>query len=259
LITLPLVKLWKLRSLICHYSWINIKIRYKGTYLGLLWIALEPALIFVILFTVFSSVLGGSKENFAIYFLTGIIFHNIFSRGVGGGLVSLITNQGILQASNIKREFFPVSSTVTAFIILLVEMGVFFGLMPFFEFIPTWTIALFPIILFLLIVLTLGLSYLLSILFVYVRDIQSIWMVLVLALFFVSPIFWYVDDANEILLAIHSVNPLGQLIELAHKVVVFGEIPALIDWMYASGLVAIVFIIGYGIFQKYEKYALEEM
>jgi len=237
----------------------NIKIRYKGNYLGLAWIALEPTLIFLILLTVFSSVFVGSTEDFAIYFLTGIIFHNIFSRGVGGGIVSLITNQGILQSSNIKREFFPVASTVTAFIILLVEVAVFFALMPFFEFVPFWTITLLPIVLFLLIVLTLGLSYLLSILFVYVRDIQSIWIVLILAMFFVSPIFWYVDDANEILLSIHAVNPLGQLIELAHKVVVFGEIPPLIDWIYASGLVAIVFIIGYGLFQKYEKYALEEM
>jgi len=191
--------------------------------------------------------------------LTGIIFHNIFSRGVGGGIVSLITNQGILQSSNIKREFFPVASTVTAFIILLVEVAVFFTLMPFFEFVPFWTITLLPIVLFLLIVLTLGLSYLLSILFVYVRDIQSIWIVLILAMFFVSPIFWYVDDANEILLSIHAINPLGQLIELAHKLVVFGEIPPLIDWIYASGMVALVFIVGYGVFQKYEKYALEEM
>jgi len=186
-------------------------------------------------------------------------FFNIFSRGVGGGIVSLITNQGILQSSNIKREFFPVASTVTAFIILLVEVAVFFALMPFFEFVPFWTIALLPIVLFLLIVLTLGLSYLLSILFVYVRDIQSIWIVLILAMFFVSPIFWYIDDANEILLAIHAVNPLGQLIELAHKVVVFGEIPPLIDWIYASGLVAVIFIIGYGVFHKYEKFVLEEI
>jgi len=237
----------------------NIKIRYKGNYLGLVWIALEPTLIFLILLTVFSSVFVGSTEDFAIYFLTGIIFHNIFSRGVGGGIVSLITNQGILQSSNIKREFFPVASTVTAFIILLVEVAVFFTLMPFFEFVPFWTITLLPIVLFLLIVLTLGLSYLLSILFVYVRDIQSIWIVLILAMFFVSPIFWYVDDANEILLSIHAINPLGQLIELAHKLVVFGEIPPLIDWIYASGLVALIFIIGYGVFQKYEKYALEEM
>jgi len=257
--SLPLVNLWKLRSLIFHFSWMNIKIRYKGNYLGLLWIALEPTLTFLILLTVFSSVFVGNREDFSIYFLTGIIFHNIFSRGVGGGLVSLTTNQGILQSSNIKREFFPVASTVTGIIILFVEMGVFFGLMPFFEFIPSWTIVFLPIVLFLLIVLTLGLSYLLSILFVYVRDIQSIWVVVMLALFFVSPIFWYVDEGNEILLGIHSVNPLGQLIELAHKIVVFEEIPPLIDWIYASGLVAIVFIIGFVTFQKYEKYALEEI
>ena len=235
----------------------NIKIRYKGNYLGLAWIALEPTLTFLILLTVFSSIFVGSTEDFAIYFLTGIIFHNIFSRGVGGGLVSLMTNKGILQSSNIKIEFFPVASTVTAFIILLVEVAVFFTLMPFFEFVPFWTITLLPIVLFLLIVLTLGLSYLLSILFVYIKDVQPLWSVFAHSMIFITPIFWYLDDASGIVLEVQRVNPLGQLIELAHQIVVFGQVPPLNDWLYTAAIVFGILFVSFGIFKRFEKKVVE--
>ena len=255
----PIANLWKLRSLIINFAWMNLKIRYKGTYLGLIWMALEPTLIFLLIYTVFTSIRERTIEDFGIYLLTGIILHSIFSRGTGGGLLSLVTNRGILQSSNIQREFFPVASTVTALITLLVQVGVFFGLMPFFNFVPPWTIVFIPIVFGLLLVLILGLSYFLSIVFAYVRDIQSIWPVVVLAMFFLSPIFWYIEDANDILLSIHAVNPLGQIIELGHKIVVFGQIPPLNDWLYASLLVFIVFIIGFATFRKFEKRVMEEL
>jgi len=237
----------------------NIKIRYKGAYLGLVWTALEPALIFLLMYTVFTSLRLRTGEDFAIYLLTGVIIHNIFSKGSGIGLLSLVTNRGILESSNINREFFPVSATTTALIAIFLEIGVFFGLMPYFDFVPPWTIVFLPLIFALLLVLILGLSYFLSILYVFVRDIHPIWGVLVLGLFFLSPIFWSLDDANEVLLGIHAVNPLGQLIELGHKIVIFGEVPPMIDWLYASMLVAIVFFIGYVTFLRYHNKVMEEL
>ena len=257
--SLPLVGLWKKRSLVLHFAWTNIKVRYKGTYLGLIWAALEPTLVFLLLFTVFTSIRDRPIEGFGIYLLSGIILHSIFARGTGDGLISLFTNKGILQSSNISREFFPVATTGTALITSFVKVGVFFALMPYFNFIPPWTIVYLPIVIGLVLVLVLGLSYFLSILFVYVKDVQLVWPVVVLAMFFLSPIFWYVDEVDGILLTIHAVNPLGQLIELGHKIVVFEQIPPINDWLYASLLVGIVFIIGYATFHKFEKRIMEEM
>ncbi len=98
----------------------------------------------------------------------------------------------------------------------------------------------------------MGFSYILSIVSVYLKDIQPAWAVIVHALFFVSPIFWYVKDANEILLAFHRVNPLGQILDLGHKIVVFGEVPTFNEWMYPSVFVIAIFLFGFAIFKKYE-------
>jgi len=131
--------------------------------------------------------------------------------------------------------------------------------MPFFGFTPTWTVALLSIVFVLLILLVLGFSYMLSVIHVYLPDIHPIWGVFTHALFFVSPIFWYLDDVSGIVLEIHKINPMGQLIELGHKLVVSGEIPPLSDWLYSVAFVIFVLFLGFTIFQKYQGKIVENL
>ena len=259
LLSLPLINLWKMHSLIVYFAILNIKIRFKGTYLGFLWTGLEPLLVFILLYTVFTSIRISERENFAIYLLTGIILYHIFSRGTLNGLGSIRSNRGIIQSLTIRRELFPVVATLTLCILTVVEIGVFFGLMPFFNFIPSWTIVLFPLVLLLLFILVLGFSYFLSIISIYVRDIQIIWAIIIHALFFISPIFWYVEEVEGLLLIFHKINPLGQIIEIAHQIVVFGNIPPISEWLYASAFVLAILAIGYVTFQKFQGRIIEEI
>jgi len=108
-----------------------------------------------------------------------------------------------------------------------------------------------------MLVLVLGLSYLLSILFVYIRDIQPLWSVFSYALFFVSPVFWHLNEVDGILKQVHFFNPLGRIIELAHNVV-FNEIPSVEDTVITVLYVVGIFFVGYYIFQKYENKIAEE-
>jgi len=254
----PLFDLWAKRSLVLNFALINIKIRYKGTYLGLLWTAIEPLLLFVLLYVVFTGIRESTREDFAIYLLIGIIFHHTFARGTQGGMMSLRENFSILTSVNIKRELFPVTATVTASLLLLIEIAVFLGFMPIVEFIPSISIVLLPLILVLLFFLILGVSYFLSIINAYTRDIQPLWGIIVMGLFFVTPIFWYLDSANGIILEIHKINPLGQIVEIAHKIV-FGEIPPLENWLYSSALILGIFFAGYFVFRRLEDRILERM
>jgi len=258
LITLPLIQLWKLRSLIIHFAILNLKIRFKNTYLGFLWAALEPLLYFTVLYVVFTSI-RSHQDEFAIYLISGVMIFHIFARGTSGGLVSLITNVGTITSLNINKEFFPVVATAAIGLLAFVDIGVFFGLMPVFQFVPSWTLVFLPIILILLIFLILGLSYILSIVNVYVRDVQIMWGIFVHSLLFISPIFWYVDQVEGILIDIQKINPLGQLIELAHTVVIYGTIPSINEWLYTSTFIFAIFFFGYFVFHKYEDRITEKL
>jgi len=109
--SLPLVNLWSMRSLILHFAIMNIKIRFKGTYLGFAWTAIEPTLTFVILYLVFTNLRFGAGENYGVYLLTGIFVYHIFVRGTMGGLSSLRSNRAILESLNIRKEFFTEKET----------------------------------------------------------------------------------------------------------------------------------------------------
>lgn len=259
MISLPLVKLWNNRSLIFHFSKLEIKRRYKESYLGFIWSALEPLFIFILLYVVFTSIREPRGENFAIYLITGVMIYHLFTRGTMGGLTSLRGNSSILKSFHIRKELFPVVATGAIAILMFAEVGVFLGLMPVFSFTPTWTLVFFPILIALLLFLILGVSYILSIGNVFATDIQPIWAVFVYALLFASPIFWSLSYVEEgILLEIQKINPVGQLIEIAHKLV-FGQIPPVSDWLYTSAFVFGILFIGYGLFQKFEKRATEEL
>ena len=116
---LPMINLWSKRSLILHYSLLNMKLRYKGTSLGLIWAGLEPLFMFLILYVVFTSI-RSQRDDFGIYLISGILMFNLFQRGTISGLSSLVDNGGIMKSLKIKKELFPVASTgTTAFFVIL--------------------------------------------------------------------------------------------------------------------------------------------
>ena len=252
MIALPLIQLWDKRGLIFHFAFLSLKLRFKNTYLGFLWAALEPLFYFVMLYVVFTSI-REVPEHFEIYLMSGIILFHVFARGTSGGLSSLTGNGGILKSLKFKKEFFPVVATVAIGLLAFVDVGVFLGLMPVFQFTPSLTLILLPLPLILLLILILGLSYFLSIVTIYVRDVQFFWSIFTHSLLFVSPIFWSLETVKkEILLQIHQLNPLGQLIEITHHLVIYGDIPPLSDWLYTTAFILAIFFTGYFVFHKFE-------
>lgn len=256
---LPLIGIRSKSSVILYFSIINVKLRYKGTNLGFLWNALEPLLTFLVLYAVFTSIKIGRNEDFAIYLLSGIIFYHIFTRGTLAGLGSLRNNKGIIISLNVGNEFFLAVAVGSICLTSIVEIAVLLILFPFFQFAPSISLALLPVVLALILILILGLTYILSVLNVFFKDIVPIWGVFIHALFFISPIFWYLSDVEGILLSIQAINPVGQIIELSHSIIVYGEAPPLSDWLYTSAFVFGILFFGFYFFKKFENKIVEEL
>lgn len=258
MVKIPLMSIINKKSLIFQFSIANIKLRYRGTYIGIAWSALEPLLMFLLLFVVFSSIKETNREFFSVYLISGIMIYHIFIKGTMAGLASIRDNAGILKSLNIEKEFFPTVATGSTILLAAITVGVFFSLMPVFNFTPQWSILLLPIVLGILFLLIQGISYFLSVVNVYARDIQPIWAIFSYALIFVTPIFWYIEDVKGILPDIHMINPLGQIVELTHKIV-FGEIPSIQDWAYVLLLTLSIFILGFVVFSLMEKRISEKL
>ena len=258
LVSVPLLSLWSKRSLIFYFSIMNVKLRYKGTNLGFFWNVLEPLFTFLVLYIVFTNI-RDRPDDFGIYLLTGIMFYHVFTRGSFTGLGSLRKNRHIITSFNVQKEFFSAVAIGSIVLTTLVEMSVFLVVLLSFNFIPSWTIIFFPLLIIMMLVLVLGLTYFLSILNIYFKDIQPIWGIFIHVVFFISPIFWYVNNVDGILLDIMKINPVGQIIELSHQIVVYGQVPPLNEWLYTTGIILGILFVGYFIFKKYENKVAEEL
>ena len=255
---LPLLGLRGKGNLVIQFAFINFKTKYKGTYLGFIWNVLEPILTFLLLYFVFTQI-RDRADDFSIYLLTGLMLFHIFTRGTMSGLSSIRSNSGLVTSFNFPREFFPAVNLGSIALTAIVEMIILVSLLPLFGFTPHWTLIFLPVVVALMLLLVLGLSYILSIMFVFVKDIQPVWGVIAHALFFISPIFWYVEEVGDFLIFSLKVNPVGQILELGHQVVVFGNVPPLFDWLYTASFVVVILFLGFGVFKKYEKTIAEEL
>lgn len=249
--TTSIQNIWVTRNLIFHLAIMDLKLRYKGTFLGFLWSVLEPLAQLVVLYVIFSS-LRPSNESFIIYLFSGLIVIHLFARGTTQGMLSLDTKKSIIQSLNIPKIIFPLSSVMTNILMFGIEIILFFTFIFALNIPLTSTVFFLPIILFLLIILTSGISILLSVVKLYFKDFQTIWGIITMSLIFITPVFWLVEDMPDEITNILLLNPLAVLIEMIHEVVLFDEIPSINELAYAIGTCVGILLLSYLLFLKVE-------
>ncbi|TXI28109.1 MAG: ABC transporter permease [Nitrosomonas oligotropha] len=217
--------------------------RYRGSFLGLLWTFINPILMLSIYTFVFSvvfkvrldshnsSVIHDDEFAFALLLFTGLILFNLFSECLARAPGLILANINYVKKIIFPLEILPLISLCSA----LFHAGISFLILFSFLLITShpieWTIIFLPVILLPLVMLTLGLSWILASIGVFVRDIgQFIGLVLTMLLF-LSPIFYPASALPESIRDYLFLNPLTLIIEQARAVILYGQLP---DW---SGLI----------------------
>jgi lipopolysaccharide transport system permease protein len=245
------------RRLILQLARRKIAARYRGSLLGGLWAVIHPVMMLGIYTFVFSFVLraratltSGSQGDFALFLFSGMIVYTIFSECVNDAPSLVLSNRGY-----IKHLLFPVEvlswvSVVSAmfnflvgFVILMVFAYVLNG--------PPPATALFaPLLLVPVVLLTLGLSWLLSSLGTFLQDLSQGINVATTALFFLSPIFYPVSAIPEPIRRYGFLNPFVFTLETMRGVLFQGAIP---DWRMLGALTLVSLLVawlGYAWFMK---------
>ena len=138
----------------------------------------------------------------------------------------------------------------------LMVLGIF---MAAFQFIPTVTILLLPLVLALELLLIFGIALPLSVLNVKFKDTEFIWGVVLSAGFFLTPIFYQFDMLPEAIRNVLQFSPMVQIVTMAHHVVLYGMLPSVNTVLYAVGSISAITVIGYLIFRKYQAKIAEDM
>ena len=240
----------KNRALLRQLVLRNISLRYKGSLLGFLWTFLMPLIMLSEYTFIFSVVFksrwnidtGDTRGAFAIIMFCGMSMYNMFSESISTSCSAIIGNPNFVKKVIFPLELLPLTQTISSFIIgtvwfLLVFLGTIFifGKVGF-------TMLLLPLTLLPLFLFSLGFSYFVASISVYIRDTQYIVGVVLQVLFFMTPVFYPIQAVPEKFRFILQLNPLAILIEQSRNVFLFGNYP---DWSQLG----VAFLMSYIVFQ----------
>lgn len=249
--------IWRNRELIYQFTKREVISRYRGSYLGILWSFLNPFLMLIIYTFVFSVVFKarwgsgtGTKTEYALILFSGIITFNLFAEVVTRSPSLILSNVNYVKKVVFPLEILPVvtvgSALVNAGISILILLSGLMVLLGVFH----WTIIFLPIVLLPLVLFSLGLSWFLASLGVFLRDVGHIIGVVVQALMFLSPVFYPVSAIPVALQPIFYVNPISYVVEDMRRIMVWGQLPNW-EWLIlGTGISLTVTFLGLTWFQK---------
>ena len=268
-----------------HYSWIllrelvktDFKLRYQGSMLGMAWSVLRPLMLFAVMYVVFVRFLrfGAGIPHFAVSLLLAQTLWSFFQEATSQGMRAIVDRGDLLRKINFPKYIVVISSTVSAFINLLISLVVvlIFMIINGVEF--RWTAVLFPLLIIELYIFALAIAFLLSTLYVRFRDIGHIWDVVMQIWFYLTPIIYPLSQIINMggygLLIAKSLlifNPVAQIIQDARYVMVTTQTETIWNIVGAGFpllriipiiLILVLFIVGVAVFRKHSKRFAEEL
>lgn len=227
----------------------DIKLKYRSSYMGVLWTLLEPLLTMMVLVLVFSKLYHNTKD-FPVYVLTGRLLYSFFANTTRGALKSVRANAGMIKKVYVPKYMYPFASVLSGYVQFLISLVVLAGVAIYCDVVPTWHLVESLIPLTVVLVLTMGAGLWLSTLAVFFRDLEYLWGVALTLIMYACAIFYKVEtvvgDNNRWLFRL---NPLYSVIE-NFRDAVYGNALNVSVMLYSIGFSVVLFLSGLFVFYK---------
>jgi ABC-2 type transport system permease protein len=239
----------------------QFKLKYTGSALGYVWSLVKPLMLFGIMYLVFSVLLkaGGSDQDFPVELLFGIVLWTFFIESTTLAMNAIAGASDLIRKAYFPRWILVVSSTASALLtfaintLLVVVVTLLLGKLH-----PSWSSLVAPLYYIELVALVLGVSLLLSALFVFFRDLGHIWEILSLVLFYGSAVVFPFARIPGSLRDVAGLNPIAQIVQDVRHVVVNPGNPRIPSMATAIGTLEVVpilitiaiLVIGFAVFNR---------
>jgi len=247
----------------------DLKVRYKSSLLGITWSMLNPLLMMLVFTVVFTTLAGGMDKAAApAFILSGLLPWNFFAGTVSVATQSIVGNTHLIKKVYFPREVLPLSVVLGNLVHFLIALPIYFILailmgIPGAEggsFFPhlLWL----PVIILVQLIFTLGFSLIAATINVFYRDMGIVMETLILAWFFMTPIFYDFEKtfaATRVILGIEIpisrlafiLNPMASITAAYRDAMYYGR-PLALDFFFRTAVsAALVLVIGYWFFQRY--------
>ena len=227
----------------------GIRLKYRHSYLGLIWTLLEPLLTMIVLTIVFGTLYGRTKD-FSVYILTGRLLYSFFASSTKNSLKSIRSHSSIIKKVYVPKYLYPLSTIIYQYILFLLSLIVLIAVGVVMRIKPTLYLLQAPVPLILLFFLAYGLGMLLATVGVFFRDIEYLWSVICMLIMYTCAIFYRPERLLYSKFGwILKYNPLFCIIQLFRSAV-FGSWMSRDYLIYSSVFCLAVLLLGTFIFKK---------
>jgi len=249
-------ELWQYRELLYFFSWRDLKVRYKQTAIGIIWVILQPFVTMVV-FSVFFGQLAGMPSDgvpYPIFVYTGLLFWHFFSGALSETASSLVGNQAIITKVYFPRLILPISSVVTKFIDFLLGATILVAMMIYYGYTPYLSgLLIIPLLLIITFFAASGLGMFLSALNVKYRDVRYVLPFFIQILLFVTPVIYPASIAGRYSWIL-ALNPMTGVVQTARAALLGATSINWILLLISAIACFMLLIIGVVYFKKVERY-----
>jgi lipopolysaccharide transport system permease protein len=251
-------KIWQSRDLLWQFTQRSIELRHKGSHLGLAWSFLQPLLMLGLYVTVFGFIFGGSFDvlpnetpvDFALGIFLGLTLFHFVSESFAIAPSLIVSNPNFVKKVVFPLEILPASAVGTAVFHLFISLGLVLIGVLFFGHGLALTALWLPLILIPVILMAQGLTFAISALGVFWRDLTQVSQFVTLTLMYSSAIFFPSSQVPPAFWAFLKFNPLLLAIELARDALLWHRPINFVHFGYLWVASILILMIGYGIFKK---------
>lgn len=237
----------------------EIRGKYKKSVLGVLWSFLNPLLMLAVYAVIFPLILKIKEDNYVIFLITALIPWNFFTTVITQGAATIIQNGNIIKKVYFPREILPISIVTSGLVNFLISEIIVFIFILFSGIGFSIYIAYLPLVILIQYVLLLGITFILSSVTVFLRDLEHIIGVVIQVLFYGTPIMYNLNTLAPQYANIIRLNPLTPIIQAYRDILYTKMAPDLVSLGGIGLFSVILMIIGYFVFDKLQKKFAEEL
>lgn len=237
----------------------DIRGKYKNSFLGVLWSFLNPLLQIAVYAIIFPIILKNNEPNYVIFLCTGLIPWTFFSIALNRASSIVVDNGNIIKKVFFPREILPISLVTSEAINFMISTIIIIGFVMFGGLGITKYIVFYPIILVAQYITVLAISFILSSITVYLRDIQHFIGVVLSLLFYATPIVYNSKSIPEEFTWILKYNPMTYIVN-AYRDIFYNQVkPDIVSLVSLIGIMLCILVVGYMLFNKLQRGFAEEL
>jgi len=228
----------------------DIKVRYKGSILGMLWTVLNPILTMLVMTIVFSRLFRFEIEYYPIYFFCGNLLFQLMSESTTNAMNSIIDSSSLIKKVYVPKYLFPVSKIMSSVVNLLFSLLAMLLIMIILRvpFRATMLLSFIPIIY--VIIFSMGLGMILSTIMVFFKDMAQLYHVIILLWMYLTPLFYPVSVLKDNVPIMLTINPMCHYVQYFRSLVLYGKIPGIMENLICAMISGIMFVLGVMLFRK---------